>query len=276
MEHTSRRLLSVLNIDRIYTAFVRTYDAQFNFPGEHHDMWEIGCVRSGSAGITSGTEIYDCSRNELVIHPAGVFHGAWAKNGKSVSILTVSFAGIGIERFVPSGKFILSEGERRLIELIEREITVYPDGEIGAEHKRESEQIVKNLLEALCLSLHRRKNESAAPDTDKKAALFAEVATYLEKNTDRALTVETVCTECAIGKTVLKELFRAYTGTGVMKYYNCLRVRRAAELIASGLSMAQVSEIMHFSSQNYFSAFFRRETGVSPNKYTRVNSSERE
>lgn len=265
MEYNNRHLFQLLSIERVYTAFVAEYDAHFSFSGEVHDMWEIGCVRGGIMGVTSGTEIYECGKDELVIHPGGVFHNAWAKEG-SVKILTVSFSGVGFERFVPTGKFILTENEAMLVRLIEAEVAKGSDA-IGIERKHESEQMVKNLLEALCLSLNRRKSETAAPDTGGSAAVFAEVAGYLAKNVDRALTVETVCAECAVGRTALKELFHTYTGVGVIKYYNILRVQRAIELIAAGYSMAQISETMHFSSQNYFSAFFRRETGTPPARY---------
>ncbi|MBQ8719501.1 MAG: helix-turn-helix transcriptional regulator [Clostridia bacterium] len=270
MAHTPTLVLPVLNIDRIYTAFVQTYDGQFDFPGEYHDMWELGCVLSGKAGITSGTEIYDMSEYDLVIHPRGVFHAAWAKGGERLTILTVSFLGSGVERFVPTGKFIPTEWEVSIIKLLVREISVQSDKNATGRQKRDGGQMLKNLLESLFLSLYRRKGESALPDADRAASRFAEVATYLEKNVDRALTTEAICTECAIGRTVLKELFHAFTGAGVMKYYNCLRIRRATALVAEGLSMAEIAEIMHFSSQSYFSAFFRRETGAPPMRYRSI------
>ena len=269
MGYKSKRLFSVLHIECIYTFYLADYDSKFNFSGEAHDMWELGCVRSGNMGITSGTEIYDCTKDELVIHSPGVFHKAWAKDD-NVTILTVSFSGTGTERFVPSGKFILTESERTIVELIEKHAARDAEN-IAGERKYESEQIVKNLLECLCLSLSMRKNENAAPDTHGAAAVFAEVAGYLTKNVECALTIEKICRDCAIGKTTLKELFNKYAGIGVIKYYNILRVQRAAELIAKGCSMAQIAEIMHFSSQNYFSAFFKRETGVTPSKYLKAD-----
>lgn len=265
MSYKSIRLFSALNIERIYTFYLADYDSQFKFSGEAHDMWEIVCVRNGNMGITSGTEIYDCTKDELVIHPPGAFHKAWAKGG-SVTILTISFSGTRTERFVPKGKFILTESERMIVELIEKNTARGTDG-IAIERKYEIEQVIKNLLECLCLSLNMRKNENAAPDRYGGAAVFAETVGYLTKNVERALTIEIICRECAIGKTALKELFNKYAGIGVIKYYNILRVRRAAELIAEGCSMAQIAEIMHFSSQNYFSAFFKRETGVAPSRY---------
>ncbi|MBE6632099.1 MAG: AraC family transcriptional regulator [Ruminococcaceae bacterium] len=36
---------------------------------------------------------------------------------------------------------------------------------------------------------------------------------------------------------------------------------------SNGVSMAEISAKMNFSSQNYFSSFFKRETGMSPMEY---------
>lgn len=264
-------LVPTMSINRIYTAFVRSYDAAFRFQGESHDMWEVGYVIEGRAGITSGNEVYDCGKGDLVIHPAGVFHNVWAMRGEGMRIMTLSFTGARLENRVPAGKFALTATEMTLMELLEQELQSRAEGAESAagSFHRETGHIVKNLLEILCLSLYRRRGESAAPAEGHRAALFSEVVTYMQENTDNALGIGDICAACGVGQTVLKELFRTYTGMGVIKYYNHLRVRRAVALISEGHSMAQIAEIMHFSSQNYFSAFFRRETGISPGRYRR-------
>lgn len=269
MAYSFCNLMPTMSVNRIYTAFVRTYDASFRFQGETHDMWELGYVLSGRVGITSGNEVYDCGIGDLVIHPSGVFHNAWAMRGESVSLLTVSFSGSRLESHVPVGKFSLNDTERTLMGFLEQEIrTSFGDTfAVETTFQRETGHVIKNLLEILCLSLYRRRGESAAPVTGHRATLFSEVVTYMQRNTDNALAIGDICAACGVGQTVLKELFRTYTGMGVIKYYNHLRVRRAVVLITEGYTMAQIAEIMHFSSQNYFSAFFRRETGVSPARY---------
>ena len=37
-------LVPTMSVNRIYTAFIRTYDAAFRFQGESHDMWELGYI----------------------------------------------------------------------------------------------------------------------------------------------------------------------------------------------------------------------------------------
>jgi AraC-like DNA-binding protein len=269
MEIIYLQLRSVLQIDRLYSAFTKRYDADFNFPGESHDVWELGAVLSGCAGITSGAEVYECTEGEMVLHPPGAFHTAWAKGGRGVEILTVSFTVAGGSRYLPQGKFILNPEERQMLQLLcgvirehIREIDptkVRPDPE--------AEQMLKNYLEILCLSLSLRGAKTARPQKEKDAALFAEAVGYMQARVDDALTVEDICTGCGIGRTVMKELFRRYAYTGVMKYYNHLRLRRIISLLEEGESVGQIAEKMHFSSQNYLTDFFRRGTGVPPSRY---------
>ena len=262
------QILPVLSIDRLYTAFAQEYDGAFSFPGESHEMWELGAVLRGRSGITSGAEVYECGENEMVIHPPGAFHTAWASSEEGVCILTLSFTAPYGEAYIPTGKFILNEREQMLLSLLRAELE---DPSHGGNPlygvSRENEQTVKNLLEVLCLSLNRRRAKSERPAKEEQAALFAEIAGWMQQHADDALSVDDVCLACGVGRTTLKNLFHRYAGMGVMQYYNHVRVRRAVALMSEGYSMARIAAAMHFSSQNYFSDFFRRETGCAPSKY---------
>ncbi len=278
MERPSKTFFPKLNINRFYTVFVSEYDPNFYFPGESHEMWEFSCVLKGMMGLTSDVNTYNCMKNEVFIHPPNVFHTCWMRSDEPVRLLTISFLGDGLERYVPHGKFILTDRECSMVNALVQEIldasedgallAATSDGKmISKPVRRSTEQIVKNLFESICLSLNRRKDEHAESDSDRDAVLFSDIAGYLQQHVDEMLDTKRICNDCGIGLTALKELFRVYTGAGVMKYYNHLRVRRAIELIAEGHSMADISGIMHFSSQNYFSTFFRHQTGRSPSRY---------
>lgn len=269
MSRSFCELSPVFHIDRIYTAFEESYDGQFRFPGESHPMWELSYILEGEAGITSAKELYVCHTGELILHPANTFHNVWALEGKPFRVLTMSFTGRNLERYVPFGKFVPNDIERTLLSLLRTELFMHFEKNAGSILPRQAEntQMLANLLEALCLSLHRHHAKSLSPTTDRRAVLFSELVSFLEREVDCALTAQQICATFGVGATTLKELFRAYTGIGVMKYYNHLRVRRATELIAQGYTMAQIATQMHFSSQNYFSAFFRRETGKTPSQY---------
>ena len=77
--------------------------------------------------------------------------------------------------------------------------------------------------------------------------------------------METGCNNISIS--YLKLLFKNYAGISPKIYFNQLRARHAAQLLKKDLSVAEVAEQMNFSSQNYFTVFFRKHMGVTPSEY---------
>lgn len=249
---------------------VRDYQGEFFSQGEAHDMWEMSCILSGSAGITAGTHIYECQKGDAIVIPGGVFHTAWAMNDEYVRLITVSFTGEWLPRFVPVGKFTLSKKEMMLAEILADKIKdLCPDIDPSeAEISREDEQIMKNLIEIIVLSLNQRRGETETSACDGGIGdRFTEIARYMKHHVCNPLDVDRICTDCSIGRSALKELFHRYTGSGVIKYYNYLRTRHIIKLLGEGMQMAEISDRMNFSSQNYLSSFFKRETGMTPTEY---------
>lgn len=267
--YTSRSLCPILSIDRLYTAFVGEYSGDFFGHGESHDMWEMSIILSGTAGFTAGTHVYECKQGDAVIIPGGLFHTAWAMDMGGVRIMTVSFTGEWVNRFVPSGKFSLTEKEKSIAQLLAETLQ-----ELCGRHqlhdvtfRREDEQIIKNLLELLVLHFNLRREENGKSASGAIGDRFSEIAGYMKARVCEPLEVDKICSDCNIGRSALKDLFRRYTGSGVIKYYNYLRMRHIIKLLGEGKNMAEIADIMNFSSQNYLSSFFKRETGMTPSQY---------
>ena len=51
---------------------------------------------------------------------------------------------------------------------------------------------------------------------------------------------------------------------GVMHYYNSLKMEYAKKLLLEGHSVNYIADKLNFSTQAYFSAAFKKYTGVSP------------
>ena len=73
-----------------------------------------------------------------------------------------------------------------------------------------------------------------------------------------------------ISTTYLSRVVRQITGRTVIDYVNQFLVMEATFLLrTTNLSIAQVSDRLHFSDQAAFSKFFSRLQGVSPKEYRR-------
>ena len=268
-DYRERRIYPALNIDRIFTAFVRNYGGDFWFPGESHEMYELDCVIDGNLRVTSGSKVYDCCPYDLVIHEGNVFHTSRAVDG-DIRILTISFTGDTVEYFVPSGKFSLTENEKEMISSLQSLLLPCSDVDFAdADLSREDEQTIKCLLEILCLSLNKRRDEAKKASEDKDVQLFTDIVEYMKKNICSPLSVDDICSRFYVGRSKLKDLFRRFTGEGVIQHYNYLRTQKIINCLISDRSVANIAETMAFSSQNYLSSFFKRETGMTPSDYRR-------
>ena len=281
MDLIPTKIFSSLSVNTLYSAFLAEYDPNFYFPGECHDCWELDCTISGRSGVTSGEHVYECEPYELVIHAPNVFHTAWTRGTEALTELTISFALKGPEHLIPKGKFILNDVERfymdRLREIIPRLFLYTKDTVVNPIRIQEGTtlaniQYFKNILELLILSLGQRNEKAAQPAAGKEAKLFTAIARYMNEHVCDALNIDAICDTFGISRSTVKELFRRFTGGGVMDYYHYLRINHAVSLMDTGLSMAEISRVMNFSTQNYFSAFFKRETGVAPREYQKSRS----
>lgn len=67
----------------------------------------------------------------------------------------------------------------------------------------------------------------------------------------------------------VKKTFAKYGGQGVMKYINQRKISEAVSLLQNGKNVTEVSDILAFSTQSYFSTVFKQFTGTKPSEYMR-------
>lgn len=53
----------------------------------------------------------------------------------------------------------------------------------------------------------------------------------------------------------------------VKDYIKDAKIRRAKIMLKAGISISEVTDTLHFSSQSYFTETFRNLTGITPAEY---------
>lgn len=85
--------------------------------------------------------------------------------------------------------------------------------------------------------------------------------------------VDSIARGMYMSRTVLYSKFKAITGTTIAAYINDYRLRRARTMLRdTSLSISEISEKLGFSSQRYFSTFFKDRTGTTPTSYRTENT----
>jgi AraC-like DNA-binding protein len=98
---------------------------------------------------------------------------------------------------------------------------------------------------------------------------IAPIIEYIHKNIMEPLTLDSLSAHFFINKHYMCHIFKDATGNSVTQYIIQSRVNKARELLRSGLSVQQVSEIVGFHSVAHFIRTFGSLTGMSPKRYAK-------
>lgn len=128
---------------------------------------------------------------------------------------------------------------------------------------------LSELLALECLILILRaagvKGECTAPEPSLEDARVTLAKQYLKDNVHRSVTLGELASYCYIGTKQLSRIFLKSEGCTIAEYNRVLRIECIKNLLSGRQhSIREISEIMNFSSEYYFNAFFKKHVGVPP------------
>ena len=91
----------------------------------------------------------------------------------------------------------------------------------------------------------------------------------MKSNLGIRLTAEDISKSCGMSVSTMQKLFYRYTGMGMMKYYEGVRMQHAQTLLDNGYMVKEVAFALGYEDQNYFSTVYKRYFGRSPSKKLR-------
>jgi AraC-like DNA-binding protein len=104
-------------------------------------------------------------------------------------------------------------------------------------------------------------------DTKVEHAIQEARAIMLER-TDRALDMEQLARELAVGYSWFRRAFREYAGISPGQYHLQLRLNRARDLLQNTrLPISQIALDTGFDTPAYFSRIFKKKTGQTPHQF---------
>ena len=277
----------VFNIEKLITIFYMELSKDFEYNGESHDFWEMVYIDKGEMICTADKNRFVLKSGELTFHKPNEFHNlSGNKNiAPNVSIITFETKSREMEFF--EGKiFKLNSEEKALLSMLFSEglsafrladeknpllqsLVKVDDAPIGAS------QITKNMLEIFLIKLRRNK-DMVTKKTRRSYRIngvdipyeLKAMLDYLEENINRKVTVFDIAEHFGKSESAVKNLFSTYQEGGIIKYFNFLKLNEAKKLIREGnFNMSQIADQLGFDTPQYFSKFFRTNTGMSPSEY---------
>lgn len=96
------------------------------------------------------------------------------------------------------------------------------------------------------------------------------VRDFINNNYSESITLNDACKMASTSKTYFCRYFKSVTGHSLRNYHHVVKVQMAKELLRDKrLSIADIAIQLGYNDSNYFSAIYKKITGVSP-KYHRV------
>lgn len=93
---------------------------------------------------------------------------------------------------------------------------------------------------------------------------------HIETNYDQHIRIVDVAKICAMSSSYFMNFFKTVTGQSFITYLTSFRVAKAQHLLASSdKPIADISELLGFCNQSYFSKIFHSFVGLSPFEYRR-------
>ena len=101
--------------------------------------------------------------------------------------------------------------------------------------------------------------------------LVYDTCNYLRHHFAEPITLDTVSKQLFVNKSYLSATFRKFTGLTFLEYLTSMRILHASILLKeTNYSIIQISEECGYQDSVYFSAVFKRVTGVTPTRYRRM------
>lgn len=127
-------------------------------------------------------------------------------------------------------------------------------------------QVYSSLYKIL-YELRRLSASNYLPKT--KQDLIKPAVDYIHKHyLTEQIDVENLAKLCLISTNYLRRLFLAFYGVSPIKYINDLKIKRAKELLSSGMySVSETALNSGFTDLSHFSRFFKQCVGVLPSEY---------
>lgn len=241
-----------------------------------HPFSELFYVVHGSGTfVTEGTE-FPVRENDMVIINPHVQH-----TEKSLHTTPLEYIVLGIEGLAFSFEEIASVQDRVLIQTASGDVYkyntqnsyVYSYLNIMLEEviKKEEnyEAVCQNLLEVIMLCMLRHNNLSIVQSSNVHLnSECARIKNYLDANYSENITLDTLASFSHMNKYYLAHAFTKYVGVSPITYLLQKRIEEGKSLLGSTThSISQISTILGFSSQSYFSQAFKKATGRTPVQY---------
>lgn len=287
MAYESITLKTEIEIKDIISIHYFEYMSDFSFGGETHDFWELLCVDKGVVNVVADTTLHTLNKGDIIFHKPNEFHDVRANGIIAPNLVVIGFACHSPAMDFFRDKILrIGDAERSLLAKIVAEArTVYScrlDDPYCAKLTRKdtfpfgAEQQIQMYLQQLLIRLIRIYSSditlrpSLLKNTQQRSEdeLLTKIISYMEDNISTRISIEQICKDNLVGRSILQKLFQKYKNCGIIDYFCNMKIETAKQLIRNqNINFTQIAESLGYNSIHYFSRQFKKLTGMTPSEY---------
>lgn len=226
----------------------------------------IEYITKGSETLIINSKKYRPSKNDTVLLTKGSRHEYFCSNDSVLEKEWIVFDGVLakhlIDIYIPDDEYCFAGCD----------LSQYFN-EINNIKKLYSKSYEK-MLDSIAVVLHKMFIKIKNSRIEYNYSVSEQIQKYLDSNIEKKITIDDLCKVFNYSKNQIIKVFRdSYDITPY--HYFLERKIDVAKLYLSNTkySISEISHLLAFSDQNYFSSQFRKLTGLSPSQYRKqVNS----
>ena len=262
-----------IQIKSFVSAFEATYRGGFDFKGENHNFWEFVYVIDGIISVTADDRVHTLKTGDIIFHKPMEFHKLKTINEKNATLLIMSFylEGDSVEYF-ENAVFSLGNDTQEKVEQIVTFLRKNKPEESKNNYlfRLKNDPVLiqetANYTELFLISLLSSDVKTKGVTT-RSALVYKKIINVMKENVENNLTIDELAELCGMSTSNLKKVYSMYSVFSIHKYFVKLKIARAIEMLEEGYNVTEISDILGFNNQNYFSIVFKRETSMSPLHY---------
>lgn len=246
------------------------FGGDWNSTAHTHACTELFYCLSGEGQFFIQGQLYPVQPDNLVIVNPQVEHTELSLNAAPLEYVVLGISGIEVlfgSSDEPYAILNCREQRERLGALLHMLLA-------EADHSLDGyETVCQDLLEVLLIWLVRSSTLSVQLQCTTVRAEnreCAEIKRYIDTNYRESITLDKLAGMAHLNKYYLSHAFQKEYGISPITYLSRRRIEESKYLLGNtSHTLAQVSELLGFSSPSYFSQCFRKAEGISPNEYRR-------
>lgn len=283
-KYENYRLRRIVSIYTIVSADYLYKDFFSKKVHTHENAWELCYCLTGEIQISYNDTTKTLRAQQCIAIPPGTYHNTHIMHAGSEAII-ISFT--CMDDYLPMLCDRILDADTQQHRLFQQILTelryAFIQGEKGLRMKHfdpnaqsplGAEQLICCYLEEILIGLFRQTvgpREDVHAYADHKAVqryLVQQINEYIQNHIGQSLRIEELADHFHYSRNQIGSLYKAATGTPLGRAIVLERIAKAKEMLLAGeKSITEIAYELGYSSPQYFSKNFSRETGYPPSRY---------